>query len=513
VTGRETAFHPALLVAVLAALSPGCSHEKKASKNPAPAKALASSESASAEESPRPSSAPPPLAGPVRFIAVGGGATPESTEISLEQDIELVSRTLPPPGVVLFAGGSGSLSVREVNPEPHGDEVLLALGDLFHPRVGRESRYAPVRLTAARATIENVEERLSSALSSPAGDFPGSSAEVPLLLYIAAHGDQGEHPRDNAVALWGGRPLTVARLAELDEGRARPLRLVVTSCFSGGFGELAFEKADERRGPSRAPRCGLFAGTWDRETSGCDANPDRRAQESYGLHFIHALGNTDRAGNRLDPRLVDFDHDGKVGLLEAHSRARIAAMSLDVPTTTSERFLRSVEHGSRPIDPALLPEDAAVVDQLGAALALRDEASVEKRWTELDARLGHFEDALDEAQGVVATKEAILGSRLLERWPVLDDAFHPDFAETLRKHHDAIRDALEHSPEGAERTAARQKLDRADGELAGLEVEEARLLRLRRAYETLHKAAALLHRGGPAARHYATLLACERAAP
>jgi hypothetical protein len=503
VTGRGRPFHPAS-IAALVVLSLSCSRERKTTKALPVAQAPASSKAGSVESSPTPSSAPPISDGPVRFIAVGGGATPESTEISLQQDIELVTRTLPPPGAVLFAGGSGSLSVREENPEPHGDDVLLALGELFHPRVGRGSHYTAVRLAAARASVENVEERLKTALSS---------AEGPLLVYIAAHGDQGEHARDNAVALWGGRPLTVARLAELDRGRTRPLRLVVTSCFSGGFGELAFENAEERRGPSRAPRCGLFAGTWDRETSGCDANPDRRAQESYGLHFIHALGNTDRAGIRLDPKLVDFDHDGKVGLLEAHSRARIAAMSLDVPTTTSERFLRSVEHGSAAIDPGVLPEDAAVIDQLGAALALPDEASVEKHWTELDERMGHLEDALDNAQSALATKEAILGSRLLERWPVLDDAFHPDFAETLRKNHDVIRDALSHSPEAAARAAARQKVDEADGELAAREVEEARILRLRRAYETLHKATALLHKGGPAAEYYAKLLACERAPP
>jgi hypothetical protein len=160
-----------------------------------------------------------------------------------------------------------------------------------------------------------------------------------------------------------------------------------------------------------------------------------------------------------------------------------------------------------------LPEDAAVIDQLGAALALPDEASVEKHWTELDERMGHLEDALDNAQSALATKEAILGSRLLERWPVLDDAFHPDFAETLRKNHDVIRDALSHSPEAAARAAARQKVDEADGELAAREVEEARILRLRRAYETLHKATALLHKGGPAAEYYAKLLACERAPP
>jgi hypothetical protein len=446
----------------------------------------------------------PAIQGPVRFIAIGGGASPESTEISLEQDIELVASTLPGPGRILFAGGASSFSVREADEKPHGDELLVGLGDLFHPRAGRSSHYERVRLPAERSNLENVEQRLSSALSE---------SEGPLLLYIAAHGDQGDKPRDNSVVVWGGRPFTVARLAEIDEAHTRPLRLVVTSCFSGGFGDLAFDHAEERRGPSKVQRCGVFAGTWDRETSGCDANPDRKAQESYGLHFIHALRKQDRSGAPLAEALVDYNHDGKIGLLDAHTRARIAAASLDVPTTTSERYLRSVEHGSAPVDRALLPEDAAVVDQLGATLSLRDEASVEKRWDELDRKMSHLDDELNDAQDELGTKEANLGSRLLERWPVIDDAFHPDFVTTLAKNHDAIADVLTHSAEAASRAATREKVEAAEDELAGLEVEEARLLRLRRAYETLHLAAALMRRGGPAARYYAALLACERQPP
>jgi len=441
---------------------------------------------------------------PVHFLAVGGGATPESTEISLEQDIELVADTLPGPGAVLFAGGAGTRSIREADPAPHGDALLIALGDLFHPRVGRQSRYEGVRLAAGRADVDNVEERLAKALDG------GSS---PLVVYIAAHGDQGETARNNSVALWGGRPLTVARFAELDERSNRPLRLVVTSCFSGGFGELAFERADEHAGPSRAPRCGVFAGTWDRETSGCDANPDRRAQESYGLHFIHALRREDRAGQALAPADIDFDGDGKIGLLDAHTRARIVAMSLDVPTTTSERFLRAVEHGTGPIDRKLLPEDAAVVERLGAALRLPDEAAVEHRWKALDARMSRLEDTIDERQGEVAVAESSLGSRLLERWPVLDDSYHPDFADTLKKHRREIQDVLEHSREATARIEAQNRFEATDEELSGLEVEEARLLRLRRAYETLHKVSALLRRSGPQAEHYKKLLSCEREAP
>ncbi len=446
----------------------------------------------------------PRIAGPLRYLLVGGGATPESTEVSLEQDIELVRSTLPPPGLVLFAGGSDSESVRELDAAARGDALRTELGELLSPRAGRDSHYRRPRFWAERADVDNVERQLSGVLEEPG---------PPLLLYVAAHGDQGETARENSIALWGGRPLTVARLAELDETSTRPLRLIATSCFSGGFAELAFAHADERQGPSRAPRCGLFAGTWDRETSGCDANPDRRAQESYGLHFIHALGMTDRSGRPLAPDLVDFNHDGIVSLLEAHARATIAANSFDVPTTTSERWLRSVEHGSAPIDRKILPEEDAVVDQLGAALGLRDEAAVEKRWTDVEHQLDELNDAMDDAEDALSEAEAQLSSRLLEKWPALDDPFHPDFESEFTRNREPIRAILEHSQEAASRAECQEEVDRVDRELSALEVQEARVLRLKRAYETLHEASALLERGGSAARYYATLLACERSAP
>jgi hypothetical protein len=471
------------------------------------ASSAAPSAAASATFEPLASSADAPARhplGPLHFLAIGGGATPESTEVSLEQDIALVEQTLPGPGAVLFAGGSGSESVRELDPNAGGDTVLLELGDLFNPRQGRRSRYRPSRFASERATVDGVEARLGEALSQGDG---------PLLVYVAAHGDQGTTPRDNSIALWGGQSLTVKDVAEIHERHKRPLRLVATSCFSGGFAELAFQHADEHAGPSRVARCGLFAGTWDRETSGCDANPDRRAQESYGLHFIHALGKTDKVGRPLPLEALDYDHDGKVGLLDAHTRARIASVSFDVPTTTSERWLRSVEHGKAPIDRKILPEDLAVVDQLGKALGLPDEAAVERKWKAVEHQLDELNDVLDDAEDDLDGRTASLTSALLERWPMLDDAYNPDFGGTFAKNRDVIAQILESSDDATAHREAEGAVDAADARVAEAEVVEARVLRLRRAYETLHKASALLHRGGSAADYYRALLECERAPP
>lgn len=48
-------------------------------------------------------------------------------------------------------------------------------------------------------------------------------------------------------------------------------------------------------------------------------------------------------------------------------------------------------------------------------------------------------------------------------------------------------------------------------EIERASVAEARVYRVVRAYETLHRAAALMKSGGAPARYYRALLACERA--
>jgi hypothetical protein len=466
---------------------------------------MPAAENDAAASDPPPAPTPVSTAGPLHFLVIGGGPTPESNEVSLEQDVESVARALPGPGLVLFAGGSGSPSVRELDPRTGGDPVKTALGELFAPRSGRHSRYRVPHFNAERATLESVEERLSAALA--VGDGP-------LLVYIAGHGEQGSEPRNNSVALWGGHSLSVAQLAELHEQGHRSLRLVATSCFSGGFGELAFAHADPKQGrPASVARCGLFAGTADRETSGCDPNPNRRAQESYGLHFVHALSGTRKDGTTLSLAEADFDHDGKIGLLDAHTWARIAAVSFDVPTTTSERWLRSAEPRSAPLDEKILPEEWAVVEQLGAALGLGTERAVEQRSAQLDQQISDLDDAVDAAEEASNARELEETTLLLERWPMLDDPFHPDFDVTFRQNRAAIERVLTRSPQALARAEASEPLQDLYERLGHLEVEEARVLRVRRAYETLHKASALLRKGGAAAKYYSSLLACERAAP
>lgn len=495
------AFIPILLSATMLSCR---GRPRPVADGPASGRASASAVSGPSAPPPGPRDPDPPRTA-LRYLAIGGGATPESTEVSIEQDLELLEHTLKGPGAVLFAGGPESRSVRELDAQAPQDQLLLGLGDLFNPRAGRTSRYRRPRVGIGRATPANVDRWLGAAVSI---------GEGPLLVYVASHGDQGATPRDNVAVLWGGGTLTPPHVAELTEGARRPIRFVITSCFSGGFAELAFARADEHAGATRAPRCGLFAGPWDRQTSGCDANPDRRAQESYGIHFIHALAREDRMGRPLLPSDVDFDQDGVVSLLEAHTRARIASVSLDVPTTTSERFLRSIAaQGRAPYGPKVLPEEHVLVDRLGRALGLLDEAAVTRREGELEARLDALDRKLDDAQKHLDDETAELSSRLLERWPILDDPYHPEFAAVVRSDRARILEELTRSPAASRRDEAEGRIEAIEEQQDDLQVEEARVQRLVRSYETLHAAAALELQGGEEWKRYQALLSCERGGP
>jgi hypothetical protein len=440
----------------------------------------------------------------VRYLFIGGGPVPESTEVSLEQDLVLARRVLPEPGLALFAGGTGTLSVRELDPDLKQESLLTRLGDLFQPRSGRKSRYRASAEPAGAATRIEVERALSVALAQQG---------APLTVYVAAHGEKGTERRGNYIVLWGDEALTVADVARIQRAHSRPMRLVAATCFSGGFADLAFERADETQGATHADRCGLFASTWDREASGCDPNPDRRAQESYSLHMLSALGGTGPHGAALDRSVLDLDGDGAISLLEAHTRARIASRSIDIPTTTSERLLRVLQKVPGPPAVDMLPEEVAVVDALSRELGLPSSAAAKARWKVLDSELSHLEEELDDAEDDADESYRSLRALLLSRWPVLDDPYHPAFARTLAEHEKDIRAALDETPEGAAHLDAQRRLRSLDDEFSERLVPEALVQRLVRAHETLALAGGLRLRGGEALGDYERMLACERGRP
>lgn len=452
---------------------------------------------------------PDPVArprGPFRWIVAGGGASPDLNQVQLEQDIALARETFSAhgAGLVLFAGGPGSMAVQVLGRDDE-DELRASLADLVDPRGGRDSTY---RRTALEPDGAASAEAILSAIEGAIAE-----GDAPLTIYLAGHGLGGEAPAESTFLTWGADDLWVEDLATvLDRApEHRRVRFVITACFSGGFAELAFASADPERGAATTDRCGLFATVWDRPAAGCDPNPDRGAQEGYGIHFLNALRGRDRDGSALAE--IDLDGDGAISLLEAHTRARIASGSIDIPTTTSERFLREVAGDSPRSEDADLPEERAVIEGLRARLSLESAEDARARLDDVSARLDASAREIEEAEDALAIAEDELLAVLLHRWPVLDDPWHPAFSATLEENRMEIASALERSPEARRRRERIAARDRASEAHDALMLESAPLERLVRALDTIALAGRLRARGGQDWERYTAFVACERGTP
>jgi hypothetical protein len=451
--------------------------------------------------------APLPLPERIDAIVVGGGASPETNQVSLEEDVRLATETFGEARTVrLFAGGPGTRAVQVEELEPRGDRLRAELGDLLAPRGGRSARYRPTSLPLHGAgTLAQLEAILELAVAQP-GD--------PLLVYLAGHGDRGEMPSESRALLWGGDALDAVTLAEWLDARApaRPVRFVVTSCFSGGLAEIAFEGADRSRGATAQDRCGLFATSWDEEASGCDPDPVRAHHDGFGVHFLLALAGRDREGAEARAA-TDLDGDGVIGLYEALTRARVVSRSIDVPTTTSEVFLRAVAPTEGPTLAVELPEQRAVIAALTEAMALSGREELARRIDETTARRAEHDAAMEDALAGADERYYALVAEVLSRWPVLDDPFHPDFEATFGGERDAIARYLETSPTVTRWAEAQDEVDAMGSTDLALRLELSLLRRLDDAYRTVELAERLHASGGPAWARYQALRACEWGPP
>jgi hypothetical protein len=455
--------------------------------------------------------------GVLRWLAVGGGADPTATQVQLEQDLALfveLAGAREVPGAVLFAGGPGVRAVQVLDPAaaPDGDAhqgLRAELGRLLDPRPERDARFRIPRLKVdAPAEAAAVLATLQGQLA-----LPGERLDV----FIAAHGDVGESPAENYVSLWEDSSFDARELAAAvaSPDARRSARFVITACFGGGFAELAFAGADVSAGPARHGACGLFATSAEHESNGCDANPDRQAQEGYALHLLHALRGQTRDGQSATG--IDLDADGRIGLLEAHTRARMASESIDMPSTTSERFLRSLDlsaAASNEVPPTNYntPEDDAVIAALGARLGLAEESAVAAARVSAEAQLDTLAARIDEQ--LVAEEDALHAIRLsvATRWPELLDPFRADFEATLSANASAVA-ALLDSREARVHARLQETSDRLLMEEDALRLRWVLQMRLARAFETRRLARVLSARplSDPARRYYEALLACERA--
>jgi hypothetical protein len=158
------------------------------------------------------------------------------------------------------------------------------------------------------------------------------------------------------------------------------------------------------------------------------------------------------------------------------------------------------------------PEDDAVMRALGASLALASPADCSQRLAALDRAVAADEELLLNEESRAGAAYADLRIAILERWPVLDDPWHPDFGSILERDEPQILDVLDSAASRAYRHTEAE-VDRLAMALAERKAHRARVMRLHMAYEGRRMRTALRRRGGRDWEAYRRLITCERRPP
>ena len=205
----------------------------------------------------------------------------------------------------------------------------------------------------------------------------------PVLLYFAGHGAQAQNKEKNSLYnLWGEEDLDPATLArEIDTLPPRvPVTLVMAQCFSGGFGNVIFKKANPDEPLNSRLITGFFAAESDREAAGCGTETNSPLYQDFSSYFFGALIGPGTLGQQVTG--ANYDGGAKVSCYDAYCYALIHDESIDTPVCTSLLYLRryaemeDTDIFSTPwshLTETATPAQRAVLDALSTKLGLDGE--------------------------------------------------------------------------------------------------------------------------------------------
>jgi hypothetical protein len=274
-------------------------------------------------------------------LLVGGGPDRASNTAQIEEHLRFVTSLVPasPGRIVLFADGRSASRNLIYTDSAHLSAGQRAL-DILLPNDGLGAREltrtpdigaaldGPSRL----ASIDKGFSRLA-ALSGKSDDS--------ILLYFAGHGSQSRgREQTSFYSLWGDQDLDPPTLVREIETLPQhvPVTLVMAQCFSGGFGNVIFHKANPNQSVSDRTIVGFFAAESDREAAGCGTETNSPLYQDFSSYFFGALSGRDKLGHEVTG--ADYDGDGAIGCYEAYCYALVHDESIDTPVSTSLIYLR-----------------------------------------------------------------------------------------------------------------------------------------------------------------------------
>lgn len=274
------------------------------------------------------------------YILWGGGATPHSSQVSIESNVEWIGSILQrrafSSGTTWFGSGNGGnpdvvFAGTETDMSRRLEPLARLFGELSRNTRGyRHHKVEGIGGPSSQAAIKAALQSLIGKLRKGDGAF----------LVYSGHGSVSRDPGANALRLWGETPLSAADLGEFMAAAAAgsSVRFILPQCFSGGFLQSVLDQYGRPSPPSGATRCGFVSVSERRESEGCTVGIEVSDYRDYATYLFAALEGRTRTGEPLT-RDADADGNGAISLLEAHYYAYTEAQSTDVPRTTSEYFL------------------------------------------------------------------------------------------------------------------------------------------------------------------------------
>jgi hypothetical protein len=276
--------------------------------------------------------------------------------------------------------------------------------------------------------------------------------------------------------------------------------VVMAQCFSGGFGNILFKKANPDLALNERPVTGFFAAESDREAAGCGTDTDSPLYQDFSSYFFGALSGRDKLGHRVDG--ADYEEPGKVSCYDAYCYALIHDESIDTPICTSLVFLRRYEDLSdaaifstpwQTVLEAATPAQKAALAALSTKLALDGEQRLLSAYDRLmfadpvgqPPELHAYRDAQDRLNTLrMESLQSLFG-----KWPALRWHDSHDYDKATRA---AAADLEKDAAHCQEIIQTSDSFDRAD---AALDEEESLLVRFTDLAEAILRARHLREHG------------------
>lgn len=405
------------------------------------------------------------------FLTIGGGYSPTGNQISLEKNVQLFQQLL----AERYSGGTshdvyfsdGKSAGRDL--QFHDPALKVPRANLLLARVFRQTRYLPYRYRTH--AISDVKGETNRANLDQWFQKTGSKLRKGdrLFVYVTAHGGSSRDRKNSyntGLYLWNTYRLAMTDFATMLDKVSPdvPVAIVMVQCYSGGFANLVFQHGDANKGLAKGNRCGFFATVHTRPAAGCTPDINEDNYREYSTYFWEAIRGKTRTGATVNR--PDYNGDGKISFDEAHAFALLTSNTIDISVATSDRFLRiysrtkSTRTNTRtkrgepvvaakprldlltpdmPFDQLLklaTPAEQAVLTGLSTQLKLKTPKRHAEA-TQLAAKILKEKRAVDADSRKKGTEYGKLALEirkvLLNRWPEMNNLWHPDVAVALQK--------------------------------------------------------------------------------